>query len=222
MQQQPHRFHMADSGAGVDYLLALPADYQRNSPRRWPLLLFLHGRGERGADLELVKKHGLARKLVTEEDFPFITVSPQCPAESDWFDQMDVLSTLLDDVSATYAVDPRRIYLTGLSMGGRGAWQLAARHPQRFAALAPICGRIPDVPGFLDQIAVLKEMPTWVFHGAKDPVVPLENSEKLVAALQACGGDVRFTVYPEATHDSWTATYENPRLYTWLLQYSLP
>ena len=135
---------------------------------------------------------------------------------------LETLSALLDAAIAEHAVDTRRVYLTGLSMGGRGSWQLAAQEPQRFAAVAPICGRIPDVPDFLANIAVLKETPIWVFHGAKDLTVPIENSEKLVAALKACGGDVRYTVYPDAGHNSWSAAYGTPALYTWLLQYSLP
>lgn len=219
MQQEPCTYQAG--GSTINYLLTLPVNYRPDGPRRWPLLLFLHGRGERGDNLELVKKEGLAQKLTTDADFPFVTLSPQCPPESDWSEQMETLSALLDAAIAEHAVDERRVYLTGLSMGGRGAWQLAARQPERFAAVAPICGRIPDATGFLANIAVLKETPIWVFHGAKDAVVPVENSEKLVAALKACGGDVRYTVYPDAGHNSWSAAYGTPELYTWLLQYSL-
>ena len=117
-------------------------------------------------------------------------------------------------------MDDHRLYLTGLSMGGRGAWRLAMLNPNRFAALAPICGRIPNLPGFLDNLSTLRRLPIWVFHGANDQVVPIENSQKIVAALQTLGGNVQFTIYPNADHDSWTATYANPVLYEWLGQHS--
>ena len=124
---------------------------------------------------------------------------------------------LLDDVAARYVVDERRVYLTGLSMGGYGSWHLAAKHPGRFAAVVPICGGGAWHAGFPSKVQVLRETPVWVFHGAKDGTVPLSESEVLVVKLRECGGDVRFTVYLEAGHDSWTDTYSNPELYEWLL-----
>jgi predicted peptidase len=217
MQQQECTFE--SYGLRLRYLLALPQDYGTSVDARSPLILFLHGRGECGDDLALVKRHGLAKVVEAADDFPFIVVSPQCAIDVRWSAYNDTLIALLDELTATFAVDPRHIYLTGLSLGGRGTWELAYRHPERFAAIAPICGHIPDVPGFLENIGVLKEMPVWVFHGAQDTRVPITNSEQMVAALRACGSAVRFTVYPEARHDSWTETYNNPELYEWLMQY---
>jgi len=222
MQQQSCTFIPASGVAPLNYLLALPPDYQSDSTERWPLLLFLHGRGECGDDLALVKRYGVPKLLTEVDDFPFITVSPQCPAGTDWALHNTTLLALVDEIMATHPIDPNRIYLTGLSMGGRGSWQLAMLYPECFAAMAPICGRIPDVPGFLEQMATLKDLPIWVFHGAQDPVVPLENSEKLVAALYTCHGNVRFTVYPHADHDAWTKTYANPELYEWMIAHSRP
>jgi len=206
----------------LDYLLFLPQGYGSDPQGRWPLILFLHGAGERGDDLALVKKHGIPKIVERQNDFPFIALSPQCPADSAWWVHNDALDALLDEIVGTYAADPDRLYLTGLSMGGYGAWHLATLYPHRFAAVAPICGGGLWFFGFPENVCRLKDVPVWAFHGAKDPAVPLEESEKMVEALKDCGGDVRFTVYPDAGHDSWTETYDNPELYEWFLQHRRP
>jgi predicted peptidase len=193
----------------LDYLLYLPADYQKKDS--WPLMLFLHGAGERGNDLELVKKHGPPKLIEEGKSFPFIVVSPQCPKDRNW--QPMELTALVDEIVAKQKVDLDRIYVTGLSMGGFGTWALAAATPERFAAIIPICGG-----GDVIATRRLTQLPVWVFHGAKDPVVPLKRSEDMVEALKKSNGNVKFTVYPESLHDSWTATYENPEVYTWLLE----
>lgn len=195
----------------ASYLLYLPPAYAE-SDEPWPLLLFLHGAGERGDDLERVKVHGPPKLLAAGQEMPFIVASPQAPAEQWW--SVDVLDALLDDLADRYRVDPNRVYVTGLSMGGFGTWALATAYPDRFAAIAPICGG-----GEAEQACTLRDTPTWVFHGAQDTVVPLERSQVMVDALRTCDGFVHFTVYPDAGHDSWTATYDNPRLYQWLLSH---
>jgi predicted peptidase len=200
----------------LDYLLFLPEDYGADPHKKWPLLLFLHGLGETGDDLEMLKMHGIPKVVEEWDDFPFITVSPQCPYRSCWMSEADTLNALLDDVVETYAVDAERVYLTGLSMGGYGTWHLATQYPDRFAAVVPIAGG-----GDPDQVCALKDVPIWAFHGAKDDVVYPEESKKMVNALEACGGNVQFTLYPDAYHNSWTQTYENPELYQWLLKHSL-
>ena len=194
---------------GYDYLLHLPADYDDDG-EPWPLMLFLHGAGERGADLELVKTHGPPKIVEEDPDFPFVLVSPQAP-EGEWWDPR-VLSALLDDVEARHNVDEERIYVTGLSMGGFGTWALGLQDTGRFAALVPICG------GGQSWLAGrLVGTPIWAFHGAEDQVVPLEASEEMVQAVQRAGGNVRLTVYPDRGHDAWTPTYDSPELYEWLL-----
>lgn len=195
------------------YLLYLPDGYGKDD-KEWPLVMFLHGAGERGTDLELVKKHGPPKLIAGGKSFPFILVAPQCPERQWWPD--DVLTTLLDKVVAEYRVDKSRIYLTGLSMGGFATWRLASLQPDRFAAIMPICGG-----GDESTVCAIKNIPTWAFHGAKDPIVPLTESQKMVDRLKSCGGDVTLTVYPEAGHDSWTETYDNPEVYSWLLKHSL-
>jgi len=195
----------------MQYLLYLPDDYNQ-SRKDWPLMLFLHGAGERGNDIEKVKVHGPPKLIENGKKFPFLIVSPQCPEEQ-WWD-LDILSALLDDITETYKIDKTRIYLTGLSMGGYGTWGLATQHPERFAAIAPICGG-----GNPKKASVLNKLPVWAFHGAKDQVVPLEQSQLMIDAIKKAGGNPRFTIYPEAEHDSWTESYDNQELYEWFLQH---
>lgn len=201
----------------ANYLLYLPEDYL-TSQKDFPLILFLHGAGERGNDVSKVEIHGPPKLIAKEgKSFPFVIVSPQCPKEDWWTSgkQLDILNAFLDDILENYRIDKDRIYLTGLSMGGYGTWSLAAAHPDRFAAIAPICGG-----GNTWDARRVANLPVWVFHGAKDQVVPIEKSEIMVAALEKAGGSVEFTVYPEAGHDSWTETYNNPDLYEWFLKHS--
>ena len=200
----------------LDYLAFLPEGYGEDTQKKWPLILFLHGMGERGDDLELLKLHGIAKVVEEQPDLPFVAISPQCPETSWWHVEVDALSALLDEVLGKYAVDENRVYLTGLSMGGFGAWQLGSTYPHRFAAVAPICGG-----GDASKVCALKDVPVWVFHGAQDPTVPLQRSEEMVDALKACGGNVRLTVYRDLEHDSWTRTYDDPALYKWFLQHTL-
>lgn len=192
----------------LKYLLCLPKDYA--SQPAWPLLLFLHGAGERGTNLEAVKKHGPPKLIAAGQAFPFIVVAPQCPNDRWW--EPVTLSALLDEIVEKYRVDRDRIYVTGLSMGGFGTWSLAASTPNRFAAIAPVCGG-----GEPYWARTLTHLPTWIFHGGKDGVVPLQRSEQMQQAMKKQGADVKLTVYPEAGHDSWTATYANPEFYDWLL-----
>lgn len=210
------------------YLLFLPKDYQRDGDKRWPLMLFLHGAGEAGTNVWRVDIHGPAKYIAEHPDFPFIVVSPQCPAEESWSNE--TLLALLDEISAHYQVDPDRVYLTGLSMGGYGAWSLALAQPERFAAVIPIAGGGSAIdPGLAalgykpQRKAALKRLPIWAFHGAKDNVVPLSESEHMVEAMKKLGADeVKLTIYPEAGHNSWEQTYANPEVYTWLLDHKRP
>jgi predicted peptidase len=208
-----HREWTFDSGitgvGSLRYLISVPRGYGAAPEQRWPLLLFLHGAGERGDDLSLVARHGPPRVVEEGTELPFILVAPQCPTDERW--SVSTLSALLDEVTGGTAADADRICVTGMSMGGSGTWELAAAYPHRFAAIAPICGR-PS----LDSAAAIAHLPIWTFHGAKDPVVPVTGTEAMVAALRRLGSTVRYTRYPDAAHDSWTQTYTNSELYTWL------
>jgi predicted peptidase len=199
------------SNNSYNYLLFLP-NHDAAKGQILPTIVFLHGAGEKGSNLDDVKRHGIAKVVEEQPNFPFITISPQCPRGQFW--SVKRLSMLLDEVLAAYPIDSDRIYLTGLSMGGYGTWRWSAAEPQRFAAIAPVCGG-----GEPQNAYNLKNLPVWAFHGARDDIVPLNQSQEMVAALKACGGNVKFTVYPEADHDSWTQTYNNPQLYEWFLQH---
>jgi len=244
-------------------LIYIPEDYAK-SKGPWPLVVFLHGAGETGTDIEKVKVHGPPKLIVAGKTFPAIIVSPQSPpraaaaakapaaatptvaatstaaaaatatataaapaatstgsaaaapaksagrgARGGW--QPKPLEGLIDEIQKKYDVDPKRIYVTGLSMGGMGTWALAIDQPDRFAALAPMAAR-----GDATEVAVLKDVPIWVFHGAKDPTVPIKGDQDMVDALKAAGSNVKFTIYPDVQHDSWTASYANPDFWKWL------
>lgn len=191
------------------YVAALPTTYATEPGRRYPLLIFLHGSGERGLDLSLLTFHGPWAFLKAHPEYQCITVAPQCPLGTWW--QTPFVDDFIKEVMATYRVDPDRVYLTGLSMGGFGTWNEACAHPERFAAIAPICGG-----GDPKQAAALKNVPTWTFHGDADRTVPIAGTQAMVDALKAAGGDVRFTIYPGVGHNSWTQTYNNPNFYAWL------
>jgi len=193
------------------YLLYVPKSLPSNGS--YPLLLFLHGGDERGEDLSILKRKGPPSFLDDNSDFPFVVVSPQCPENSGWDTQH--LLTLLDHIEASLPIDKNRIYVTGLSMGGFATWNLAQVAPERFAAIAPICGG-----GNIDRICIMRDVPVWAFHGAKDTAVPYQESERLVQRLKEFGSDVKFTLYPDAGHDSWTNAYQNQQLYDWLLSKS--
>ncbi|WEK59862.1 MAG: PHB depolymerase family esterase [Candidatus Microbacterium colombiense] len=199
------------------HLIHLPDDYDADPGRRWPLVLFLHGAGERGSDLDLAALHGPPMLADAGHEFPFILVTPQCAESSQWVTELSTLSVLLDEVVAEHRVDPHRVSVTGLSMGGFGTWSLAVRYPDRFAAIAPICGGL-----WLQSAAPIRHLPVWAFHGDADDVVPVAATEQIVDELRSLDADVRFTRYPGVGHDSWTETYDDPELYDWLLSHRRP
>jgi pimeloyl-ACP methyl ester carboxylesterase len=193
----------------TNYLLYLPDGYAKDTTKRWPLLLFLHGSGESGSDVEKVKANGPPKYINEGKQYPFIVVSPQA-ANFGW--QTELLYQLLQDVKHQYRVDPNRVYLTGLSMGGFGSWDLAMKHPEEFAAVVPVCGG-----GDTTEVWKLRFTPVWAFHGAKDNVVPLSAGEAMIRALKRYNSSARLTIYPETGHDSWVQAYTTDSLYNWLL-----
>ena len=210
--QQPHS---AVSPGGYRFLLFIPRDAATrpgSAQSRWPLMIFLHGSGESGSDLAAVKVNGPPKLVDANPDYPFILVSPQLPAGLEKWDNAR-LDALLDWVLKSLPVDPDRVVLTGLSLGGYGTWDWAAARPDRFAAIAPIAG-VGD-PG---QACALKDLPTWAFHGDRDDVVPVEGSVAMVEATRACGGRPRLTIYPDTGHASWEPAYFDPALTLWLIE----
>jgi len=195
-------------------IVSLPEGYAR-SAKPAPLLLFLHGVGERGDDLALISHEGPVTAREQGMKLPFIIVSAQCPYGERWNPQ--VLNYLLDEIEQRYRIDKTREYVTGLSMGGTGTWDLAMAYPDRFAAVVPIAEG-----GDARLAARMKHLPTWAFHGALDDRVPLRVMQSTVDALKAAGGDVKLTIFPDRHHDSWLPAYADPRLYEWILSHSLP
>ncbi len=196
----------------LSYLLYLPEGYDKEK-KSWPLILYLHGKSLRGDDLEQLKSYGLAAQLENDLSIPFIVVSPQCPDDRYWMDEEQDLVRMVDDVAARYYVDPDRIYVTGHSMGGRGTWVLAAKHPDKFAAIVPLADAPTDA-ALAKQVA---KVPVWTFHGAKDEVVPVANMRRFVSWVKAAGGDIHYNELPEGDHFILD-TYENKEIYEWLLR----
>ncbi|MBT3202410.1 MAG: DUF1080 domain-containing protein [Phycisphaerales bacterium] len=196
----------------IHFYKSIPESY--NTKDKHPLMIFLHGAGERGDILNVVKKHGPPMLVSKGNKTPFIIISPQCPKGVYW--NPSQLSKLLDHILATTKADPDRVYLTGLSMGGYGTWSWAAMEPQRFAAAIPICGG-----GRAKNAEKLLKLPIWAFHGDNDKVVPLARTQVMIDAIKkAKGANVKLTVYPGVGHNSWTQTYNNPEIYKWLLSHS--
>jgi pimeloyl-ACP methyl ester carboxylesterase len=162
-----------------------------------------------------VARQGLPRLARDGASFPFVLLAPQCPSRTTWGDHLEALEALLDDASASLRADPKRVHLTGLSMGGAGAWVLAARSPARFASVVPICAPVPPLPGWPGRARRLVGVPVRAFHGAKDRVVPASEGLALAEALGRAGGDVRFVLVPEAGHEVWDGVYADPALLSW-------
>lgn len=209
----PQSRQTEQTDAGLRYLLHLPVAYESRSA--WPLILFLHGAGERGEDLELVKREGLPRILETLPDFPFVVVSPQETKEHRW--TADVLAALLDEVAGKYRVDRARVYATGLSSGAVAALELAIRHPARLAAVATVAAN--EIPA---ELCRMKEVPVWIFHNARDERVSVGRAKSLAREVEACRGEAKLTVYPRDGHDAWTETYRRQDLYDWFLKHRKP
>lgn len=194
----------------MQYLLSLPEGYEKDSLNKWPLVIFLHGGGECGEDLEQVKVNGLPKLIAQGKKFPFITVSPLATIWFGW--EPDVLLRFLAGLHQKLKIDPDRIYLTGLSLGGEATWKLALKQPRLFAAIAPVCAS-----GDTSEIWKLRNMSVWAFHGARDDVVPPAKGEAMVNALKKYNPKARMTMYPNANHNSWDSAYNTEELYTWLL-----
>ncbi len=205
--RQVEAFFEGETGS-LGYLIYLPDGYDKLD-QSWPLFLFLHGGGGRGHDLEKVRARGPASMIDSGRSFPMIVVSPQCSENSGW--RAEPLLELLDEIGQRFDVDSSQVFVTGYSMGGYGTWTLAAANPERFAAAAPVCGG-----GDVNKAEALAKLPIWAFHGAQDKVIPLKASQEMADAIQAAGGDVRLTVYPDKDHGISKVVYNNDDLYEWL------
>lgn len=191
----------------TDYLMYIPEGYNEKKSYKWPIVFFLHGVGEMGADISVLKNVGLSKVMKGKE---FIMVAPLC--NKGWWNAAS-LEVVYQQVMADLHVDSSRVYLTGLSMGGFGTWDWSTFKPDHFAAMVPICGG-----GNVNLMANIKSKPIWVFHSADDKTVSVEQSRVLVKKLKELGSNVKYTEYPTGGHDAWTRAYNTPELFTWLLQ----
>ncbi|WP_282162911.1 dienelactone hydrolase family protein [Ulvibacterium marinum] len=197
----------------LSYYLYYPKGYESNPNKEFPLLLFLHGGGESGDSLQTLKKNGPPKLIVEGKQFPFLILAPQNPHKRKWWN-VRAVNQLLDSIVGNNRVDRNRIYLTGLSRGGGAAWEMAVQYPEKFAAMAVVCGMTP-VPyaSWIDR-----KMPIWVFHGEEDKSIPISESENMVKALKKMGYDIRFTRYPGVGHNSWIQAYSTEELYDWFIE----
>ncbi|MEC7264451.1 MAG: PHB depolymerase family esterase [Bacteroidota bacterium] len=195
----------------LKYYLYYPQDYFSSENESFGLLLFLHGGGESGREVEEIKETGPPKLLVEGKQFPFLILAPQNPHEKKWWNTQAVMQ-LLDSVVDNNRVDKKRIYLTGLSRGGSAAWELATQYPDTFAALAVVCGMAPlPYAHWIDR-----DLSIWVFHGDQDEVIDVEESDKMVDKLKEMGYDVRYTRYKGVGHNAWDRAYTTDSLYTWM------
>ena len=183
--------------------------------KKYPLVIQLHGAGERGngnEDLQLVEVHGFS-ELLSSEDFECIVVMPQCPKNDFWAGRVESVVAFIEQLKGKYPVDEKRIYLTGLSMGGYGTWFAAMARPDLFAAIAPVCG------GGMALNAGVLDMPIMVFHGVEDNLVDVRNSDEMVEKLKFLGKDVKYVRLDNVMHNAWDYTYDS-KLMNWLLSKS--
>ncbi|MCH7228753.1 prolyl oligopeptidase family serine peptidase [Haloferula sp. A504] len=198
----------------MPYLLFEPAPALMPPDRKRPLVVFLHGSGERGDDLDKVKKHGPPAQFMKGDGLPFVLLAPQCPPGV-WWNADDVIR-LVEKVIRDHDIHPARVHLTGLSMGGFATWAILAKKPDLFASAVPICGG-----GDPETVGRFKHIPIWAFHGTADEMVAVSRTKAMDEALRAAGAtDFHATYYDGVGHDSWTRTYENPAVYAWMMQRS--
>lgn len=211
--QTPHEAYRAGDYA---FQLFVPQGYGEDRNARWPLMIYLHGSGECGNDLALVTKWGPPAIVAKHPGTPMLIASPQLP-DGDW--DVAKLDRLLADLRRTYRVDPARIYLTGMSLGGTATWHWALVHPDVFAAIAPVAAMATTQGAYR-----LKDLPIWAFHGDRDPVAPLRGDFEMVEAVRACGGSAapRFTVYADTDHYAWVQAYDDPAFWRWISEQRRP
>jgi predicted peptidase len=215
--------------ASLNYRLMKPEGYKDDGKHSYPLVIFLHGAGERGKDNAAQLKHGVAdfAKDDSRKKYPCFLIAPQCPASQVWVygslknlsktkpavEAGEMVLALLDELKKEFRIDSKRIYLTGLSMGGYGTWELLARKPDLFAAAMPICGG-----GDVKKAEKIAKIPIWCFHGDKDGAVPVARSREMIEAIKKAGGEPKYTEYEGVGHDSWTQTYRDPKVMAWLFE----
>lgn len=205
----------SDKHFNFKYVQYLPKDF--NPEEKYPLVFFLHGAGERGEDPDIGCRHGYM-KHVREEgaEYPFIFIGPQCPEDKYWGCYTESLIAFLEEKMEELPIDPHRVYLTGLSMGGTGTWMLAMACPEKFAAIAPVCGT-----GIYWHSEIMKDVPIMTYHGDLDTVVPIDESIHMISAINRKGGNAQIKILYNTGHDAWVEAYKGDELWRWLLGHNL-
>lgn len=204
----------SDCFYNFNYLEYLPANFDKN--KKYPLVFFLHGAGERGDDPDLIALHGYLQYVREEEaEYPFIIIAPQCPDGKYWGCFTESLLGFLDYTCEKLPVDKSRVYLTGLSMGGTGTYMLAMAAPEKFAAIAPVCGS-----GICWYAGALKDIPTYIFHGDCDTVIPVTESTTMLKNINLSGGNAKIEIYNGVGHNAWDFAYRGDKLYSWMLKFT--
>jgi len=213
MEHRIHTMQMPrDHPNEMHYLVQLPRGYHDDTNRLWPLVFYLHGVSESGKDLEKVLRFGPPKIVAEGKELPCIIVSPQVPRGYFWFRESSWTLEILEKVMRDYRVDRQRVHATGNSMGAFGAVLLVAREPQLFASCVPVCGGVD----YMDSLR-LRDVPMWAFHGADDPIIPVEESKRMVEQVNKIGGHAKLTIYPGVGHNSWDRAYDDPELWKWML-----
>ena len=204
----------SDKYFNFGYVCNLPKDFDEG--KKYPLVIFLHGAGERGDDLDLAVKHGYMKHVREEDkDYPFIFIAPQCPKDKYWGCYTESLLAFIDYIYTVYPVDEDRVYLTGLSMGGTGTWMLAMADPDRFAAIAPICGS-----GIVWNGKIISKIPIFVYHGDCDQSVPIHESINMLTSVNKNGGNAQIKICYGVGHNVWNIAYSDENLVNWLLSHT--
>ena len=218
----PHNKHniyetMVNIPIKLNYVLYMPDKYQEND-YEFPLVLYLHGVGERGTDLKKLEFNGVPELISNGKQLPFITLAPQCPVFGWWSrpEYVEALASLTKEIISIHRIDEKRVYATGLSMGGYGTLAIAKKYPELFSAIIPICGGMDDHK----DIERLKDMPIWLFHGDKDNTHPVESSIAIYDLLKPINKKIKLTIYKDVGHNSWDETYANDKIYEWLLSHN--
>lgn len=213
-----HGLNRHPKNVSYKFLAYTPKDYQADSSKKWPLIIYLHGGSDRGTDLKKIYSNGIPDQIYRGREFPFIVLAPQCPehlrfSTDNWFENFFL------EITARYRVDTNRVYLTGASLGGSGTWYLAAKYPGKFAAIAPICGFTSHMDFIDNHINQLAEIPVWAFHGHADQVVPFEETERIIKKLDGKNKELKFTADPAAGHWLSWLVYPGQELYDWFLEH---
>ena len=213
-----HGLNQNQKNVNYHYITYLPRDYDPDTVKKWPLIIYLHGGSDRGTDLNKLYASGIPDQIYRGREFPFIIISPQCPEHIRWSTD-NWFENFYKEVTDKYRVDTNRVYLTGLSLGGSGTWYIAAKYPDKFAAIAPISGFTSHLDYIDKNIDRLIDMPLWAFHGKIDNVVPFEETERIIKKLEGKNKDLKFSVEPDVGHWIHWLVYPNQELYDWFLKF---